>query len=157
MYTIYCVRNAHIILSEFCCISNNLRFLKFLCPSFILYFPYIKEPDRFFKQSCEVEDGNDFKLFYCTLYLGPGDYHWFHSPTEWTVEHRRHIPGRFDHYNRTIPSSGAHDLFVKLIDQLIFLLYLFTLSFDPFNVFLSFVIVISKFYLKFFGKKYLGL
>ena len=33
------------------------------------------------------------KLFHCTIYLAPGDYHWFHAPTEWTVEHRRHIPG----------------------------------------------------------------
>ena len=32
-------------------------------------------------------------IYYCILYLAPGDYHWFHSPTEWTIEHRRHIPG----------------------------------------------------------------
>ena len=32
-------------------------------------------------------------MYYCILYLAPGDYHWFHSPTEWTIEHRRHIPG----------------------------------------------------------------
>jgi len=35
----------------------------------------------------------DYKIFYVSVYLAPGDYHWFHSPTEWTVEHRRHIPG----------------------------------------------------------------
>ena len=39
--------------------------------------------------------GNEMKekLYYCILYLAPGDYHWFHSPTDWTIEHRRHIPG----------------------------------------------------------------
>lgn len=35
----------------------------------------------------------DFEIFHVSVYLAPGDYHWFHSPTEWTVEHRRHIPG----------------------------------------------------------------
>jgi phosphatidylserine decarboxylase len=28
------------------------------------------------------------------LYLSPGDYHRFHSPTEWTVESRTHIAGQ---------------------------------------------------------------
>jgi phosphatidylserine decarboxylase len=32
-------------------------------------------------------------LFYCTLYLAPGDYHRFHSPTSWTVHRRLHVPG----------------------------------------------------------------
>lgn len=42
--------------------------------------------------TCTVDE-DEYKLCYCTLYLAPGDYHWFHSPTEWTIEHRRHIPG----------------------------------------------------------------
>jgi len=33
------------------------------------------------------------KLFYSVIYLAPGDYHRFHSPTEWTVKTRRHFPG----------------------------------------------------------------
>lgn len=33
-------------------------------------------------------------LFYCVLYLAPGDYHRFHSPVEWTVKFRRHIGGK---------------------------------------------------------------
>eukprot|EP01018_Ginkgo_biloba_P002072 Gb_24542 [translate_table: standard] len=33
-------------------------------------------------------------LFYCVLYLGPGDYHRVHSPVDWQVLHRRHFSGR---------------------------------------------------------------
>ena len=33
------------------------------------------------------------QLYHCVLYLGPGDCHHFHSPTEWDVESRRHFPG----------------------------------------------------------------
>ncbi|XP_047425606.1 phosphatidylserine decarboxylase proenzyme, mitochondrial isoform X3 [Mugil cephalus] len=35
--------------------------------------------------------GND--LFHVVVYLAPGDYHCFHSPTDWRVELRRHFPG----------------------------------------------------------------
>jgi len=40
-----------------------------------------------------IEKSEDYGIFYCSVYLAPGDYHWFHSPTELNVEHRRHIPG----------------------------------------------------------------
>ncbi|TPX32273.1 phosphatidylserine decarboxylase [Synchytrium microbalum] len=35
----------------------------------------------------------DKALFFVVVYLAPGDYHRFHSPTEWKVEKRRHFPG----------------------------------------------------------------
>ena len=34
------------------------------------------------------------RLFFCTIYLGPGDYHRFHAPTDWTVHSRRYFPGK---------------------------------------------------------------
>lgn len=32
-------------------------------------------------------------LFHCVIYLAPGDYHCFHSPTDWEITYRRHFPG----------------------------------------------------------------
>jgi len=33
------------------------------------------------------------QLYETTIYLSPGDYHRFHSPTDWVVTMRRHFPG----------------------------------------------------------------
>ncbi|KAK0521132.1 phosphatidylserine decarboxylase 1 [Tilletia horrida] len=38
-----------------------------------------------------VREGNN--LFFAVVYLAPGDYHRFHSPTNWVVERRRHFRG----------------------------------------------------------------
>ena len=39
----------------------------------------------------KVKEGNE--LFFAVIYLAPGDYHRFHSPTAWVVEKRRHFAG----------------------------------------------------------------
>ncbi|OCU01806.1 phosphatidylserine decarboxylase L homeolog isoform X1 [Xenopus laevis] len=44
-----------------------------------------------FQDQLVTQDGNE--LYHCVIYLAPGDYHCFHSPTDWNVHHRRHFPG----------------------------------------------------------------
>jgi phosphatidylserine decarboxylase len=41
--------------------------------------------------TARVKPGN--ALFFAVIYLAPGDYHRFHSPTAWVVEKRRHFQG----------------------------------------------------------------
>ncbi|XP_077016615.1 phosphatidylserine decarboxylase proenzyme, mitochondrial isoform X2 [Tamandua tetradactyla] len=48
-------------------------------------------PCSSFKSQLVTREGNE--LYHCVIYLAPGDYHCFHSPTDWTVSHRRHFPG----------------------------------------------------------------
>ncbi|KAL8675576.1 MAG: hypothetical protein Q9168_000088 [Polycauliona sp. 1 TL-2023] len=46
-------------------------------------------------------------LFYIVVYLAPGDYHRFHSPTSWVAETRRHFAGELysvsPYLQRTLP------------------------------------------------------
>lgn len=64
-----------------------------------------------FRSQLVTREGNE--LYHCVIYLAPGDYHCFHSPTDWTVSHRRHFPGRPGRHGRELPephmpsSSGS--------------------------------------------------
>ncbi|WWD19152.1 phosphatidylserine decarboxylase [Kwoniella shandongensis] len=51
------------------------------------------------------------KLFFMVVYLAPGDYHRFHSPTSWVVERRRHFTGDLFSVSPYI-ANRMKDLFV---------------------------------------------
>ena len=46
----------------------------------------------------------DTSLFYCVIYLAPGDYHRFHSPVDWKVQFRRHFAGELLSVNPSVAS-----------------------------------------------------
>ncbi|KAF4121810.1 phosphatidylserine decarboxylase [Geosmithia morbida] len=55
----------------------------------------------------DVISGRSTSLYYAVVYLAPGDYHRFHSPTNWVVERRRHFAGELysvsPYLQRTLP------------------------------------------------------
>lgn len=53
--------------------------------------PFPAAASHSFRSQLVTREGNE--LYHCVIYLAPGDYHCFHSPTDWTVSHRRHFPG----------------------------------------------------------------
>lgn len=60
-------------------------------------------------------------LYYAVVYLAPGDYHRFHSPTNWVVERRRHFPGELfsvsPYLQRTLPGLFTLNERVVLIGR----------------------------------------
>ncbi|KAK3812252.1 MAG: phosphatidylserine decarboxylase [Benniella sp.] len=50
-----------------------------------------KSKNADYRQLLKLRPGN--ALFFCVIYLAPGDYHRFHSPTNWVAETRRHFSG----------------------------------------------------------------
>ena len=42
----------------------------------------------------KIEQGKPANLFFCTIYLAPGDFHGFLAPTNFEVTQRRHFSGR---------------------------------------------------------------
>lgn len=53
----------------------------------------------------------DNGLFFAVVYLAPGDYHRFHSPTAWVVEKRRHFAGELYSVAPYV-AKRLHNLFV---------------------------------------------
>ncbi|XP_070573095.1 phosphatidylserine decarboxylase proenzyme, mitochondrial-like isoform X2 [Ptychodera flava] len=55
------------------------------------YSADVEVSDEEYHKSVAVQPGNE--LYHCIVYLAPGDYHRFHSPTDWNISYRRHFPG----------------------------------------------------------------
>jgi len=49
-----------------------------------------------------LHDPEANEMYYCVIYLAPGDYHRFHSPCHWTVHTRRHFPGELYSVNPSV-------------------------------------------------------
>ncbi|KAK2580076.1 hypothetical protein KPH14_012359 [Odynerus spinipes] len=61
-----------------------------------------EENKRYVKSLLKNPDSN--QLYQLTVYLAPGDYHRFHSPTDWEIESRRHFQGKLLSVNPRIVS-----------------------------------------------------
>ena len=40
-----------------------------------------------------ADDAETKRLYFCTVYLSPGDYHGVHAPVDMALDGRRHFPG----------------------------------------------------------------
>uniref|UniRef100_M4BUM1 phosphatidylserine decarboxylase n=1 Tax=Hyaloperonospora arabidopsidis (strain Emoy2) TaxID=559515 RepID=M4BUM1_HYAAE len=73
----------------------------------------------YFSENSSASEGK--KMFYCVLYLAPGDYHRIHAPVDWQVEQRRHFPGNLFPVNqvaaRLIPSLFVENERVALLGE----------------------------------------
>ena len=58
-----------------------------------------------------MHDPENNDLYNCVVYLAPGDYHGFHSPSDWTVKRRRHYAGELLSVNPRI-ANWIKNLFV---------------------------------------------
>ncbi|CAF3968300.1 unnamed protein product [Adineta steineri] len=64
--------------------------------------------------TCDYDDAHSYAesllkyrghaLYYAVIYLAPGDYHRFHSPTEWQISWRRHYIGHLFSVNPKVAS-----------------------------------------------------
>ncbi|KAM4608188.1 phosphatidylserine decarboxylase proenzyme, mitochondrial-like [Discoglossus pictus] len=72
-----------------------------------------------FRQQLGVRHSS--RLYHHVVYLAPGDYHRFHSPTDWSIQHRRHFPGALlsvsPHVARWMPSLFCQNERVVLSGQ----------------------------------------
>lgn len=51
-------------------------------------------PTETFRTQEAIRKKKKLGLYQCVIYLAPGDYHRFHTPTDWTITTRRHFPGK---------------------------------------------------------------
>ena len=69
---------------------------------------FTKEEDDIYIKSLLKNPTN--QLYQLTVYLAPGDYHRFHSPTDWEIEFRKHFQGKLLSVNPKI-AQYLPDLF----------------------------------------------
>lgn len=91
-------------------VTYNLRhFLGDISTSYLGKLKFTKEDDEAYIKSL-LENPLLNQLYQLTVYLAPGDYHRFHSPTDWQIEFRRHFPGKLLSVNPKI-AQYLPDLF----------------------------------------------
>lgn len=59
------------------------------------------EDDKFYEKNI-LYNPEENCLYHCIIYLAPGDYHRFHSCTDWNVHYRRHFPGELFSVNPSV-------------------------------------------------------
>ncbi len=71
-----------------------------------------KVNEELMSNELKLENQDDKKkLFYTVIYLAPGDYHRFHSPSNWVVQLRRHFVGELFSVAPFF-QTHFHDLFI---------------------------------------------
>lgn len=62
---------------------------------------HLMDNDKFYEKNI-LYNPEENCLYHCIIYLAPGDYHRFHSATDWNVHYRRHFPGELFSVNPSV-------------------------------------------------------
>jgi len=54
---------------------------------------WVDQSKSTYVDTIRLRENEDTAIYQCIIYLAPGDYHRFHSPTSWTPKLRRHFSG----------------------------------------------------------------